>query len=253
MNLVDPGPVGAATTTALFAQIAIGGGFNTTFTILNTGSDALAGDLFLVADDGRPLNASLSSAGSVQNQPAVAASAAVNVPAGGAQIITADPVTPNDSTKAGWASIMSSGGSPNGVGTFRLSSGSSLATVAGVLASQPVSVATIPVDDDSAANRFTGYAIANSGNQNVNIRIVVVNPDGSPSQTLNPPLLNPLAPGAHVARFLYQDLNNANLQFKGSMVLIAQGSGTFAVVALLQDRGLFTAIPVVAAKAPGIN
>ena len=254
MTLVDPGPVGAAATTALFAQIAIGGGFSTEFTALNTGSDALVGDLFLTGDDGNLLNASISSVGSVNNPPVVATSAPINAPPGGAEFITADPVTPNDPTKAGWARIISSGGSPSGVAAFQLASGSgTLASIAGVLASQPVSVATIPADDDSAANRFTGYAIANQGSQNINIKIVIVNGDGSVSQTLNPPLLNPLAPGAHVARFLFQDLNNPNLQFKGSMVLIAQGTGTFTVVALSQDRGLFTAIPVVPAKAPHIN
>jgi hypothetical protein len=37
------------------------------------------------------------------------------------------------------------------------------------------------------------------------------------------------------------------------MVLIAEGGAQFAVVALVQDRGLFTAIPVIPSKAPNIN
>lgn len=254
MNLVDPGPVGAASTTGLFAQVAVGGGYNTTFTISNTGSDTLAGDLFLTDDAGRPLSASISSAGSLQNPAVVATSSSINVPPGGVQIITANPATPGDPTlRAGAASIVSSGGSVSGVSTFRQSGAAGLITVVGVLASQPVTVATIPVDDNAPTNRFTGYAVINSSGQAINIKSVVVNSDGSIFQTLNPPQLNPLAAGAHFAGFLFQDLNNPNLQFKGSLVLISQNAQPFGVVALLLDGSLLTAIPVTPAKAPNIN
>ncbi|NWG13481.1 MAG: hypothetical protein HXY20_08115, partial [Acidobacteria bacterium] len=55
-----------------------------------------------------------------------------------------------------------------------------------------------------------------------------------------------------VARFVHEDAKE-QLTFRGSMVLIASPGQRFCVVALVQNKGLFTAIPVIPAKAPGIN
>lgn len=112
---------------------------------------------------------------------------------------------------------------------------------------------TIPVDDSRIQNRFTGYAIANPGTENVNIRIVLVNGDGVQVQTIRPPSLNPLAPGGHSASFIWQDLNNQNLEFSGSMVFISDGGFQFSMVALVLDRGLITAVPAISGKAPGVG
>jgi hypothetical protein len=252
MTLVGPGPIGAATTTNLFAQVAIGGGYTTVFTFLNTGSAAVTGSLILTADDGTPLNATLASPG--PGGGAVGSSAPINVPPGGTQFVTAGAVSPADPTKAGWARVESEGGSLGGVATFQFLSGTTLTTIVGVLSADATSSATIPVDDDGtlgAQSRFTGYAVANTGNTDINIRITLVNPDGSLLQTISPATLNPLRPGAHTARFLWQDIN-PSFQFRGSMVLIEQAGQQFSVVALVQNQGLFTAIPVIPAKAPNI-
>ncbi len=112
-----------------------------------------------------------------------------------------------------------------------------------------------PSNDDltlGVNNRAVAYAVANPGNTPINIQIVLLNPDGTESQRINPPLLNPLSPGHHVATYLWQDLNNPRLQFQGSMVLIEQTATPFAVVALVQNQALFTVIPVSPQKAPGI-
>jgi hypothetical protein len=252
MTLVGPGPIGAATTTNLFAQVAIGGGYTTVFTFLNTGSDPATGSLILTADDGTPLNATLASPG--PGGGVVGSSTPINVLPGGTQFVTASAVSPADSTKAGWARVESSGGSLGGVATFQVISGSALTTIVGVLSAPATSSATIPVDDDGtlgAQSRFTGYAVANPGNTDINIKIDLVNPDGSLSQAITPTVLNPLRPGSHIARFLWQDLT-PNLQFRGSMVLIEQAGQQFSVVALVQNQGLFTAIPVIPAKAPNV-
>jgi len=260
--LIDPGPIGIDTTTNLFAQVAIGGGYTTVFTFLNTGDATVTGNLILTDDNGAPLNATLASPGLAPAAPNpderfFASSTAVTVPPGGTQFITASPASPGDDLKAGWARVESSGGPLAGVATFQLVNGTALATIAGVFSAEATSAATIPVDDDGtpgfALGRFTGYAVANPENSSMNIKIVLVNPDGSISQTLSPQLLNPLLPGSHVARFLWQDLNNLNLKFQGSMVLIEQGGKKFSVVALVQNQGLFTAIPVLPTKAANIN
>jgi hypothetical protein len=252
IRIVDPGPIGVVTTSAIFAHVAVGGGYTTVFTLVNTGSDGAAGNLILTQTDGNPLDVTLAepSASEEGTNRVFASSAPITIPPGGSQVIQA---TSSGPTVTGWARVESEGGSINGVGTFQLAPGGTLSTIAGVLASPSVSVVTIPVNDDAAQNRFTGYAVANPGSANVNIRIVLVNSNGTPSQTLNPAALNPLGPGRQFAGFLWQDLANPNLQFRGSMVLISQGGAQFAVVALVQDRGLFTAIPVIPSKAPNIN
>jgi hypothetical protein len=234
-------PLGVATTTNLFAHVAVGGGYSTLFTFLNTGADITTGNLVLTGDDGKPLNATLGgTAGS---------SVAINVPPGGSQFIAA--TDSGSTTKTGWAAVLSSGGSLSGVATFQLAGGSGLSTVVGVLSAASTPAATIPVDDDGTQNRFTGYAVANPGSTPLSIKLVLVNPDGSVAQILNPPALNPLPPGQHAARFLFQD--NSPAQFKGSIVMIEQTGQPFSIVALVLNQGLFTAIPVVPAKPPNIN
>src|SRR5881296_3784918 len=60
MTLVDPGPVGAETTTNIyFAQVAVGGGWETFFSLTNTGATAVNGTLFLTDQDGNAFNVDL--------------------------------------------------------------------------------------------------------------------------------------------------------------------------------------------------
>ncbi len=240
----------AAAATNMFAQFAVGGGFTTAFTFLNTGADMATGSLILADNDGMPLSVAFAS----PNQPgAIASSFPISVPPGGTQVIEASAVNPG-ATTVGWAHVESSGGSLGGVATFQLVNGGALTTIAGVLAEDGTDSATIPINDDrtlGAQSYMTGYAVANPGSEDINIRIVVLNPDGSMSTTLDPPDLNPLSPGCHVARFLWEDLGNPNLQFRGSMILSEQAGQAFSVVALVLNQQLYTAIPVIPTKAPG--
>lgn len=253
LALTGPAAIGAVTTTNLFAQAAIGGGYTTIFALLNTGTDTTTGTLILTGDQGKPLIAALSSPGFAGN---FGSAFPITVPSGGSQLITAGPVNPGDPTVSGWARVESSGGSLAGVSTFQFVNGGSLTTIVGILSAPATNVATIPIDDDltlGTQSRSTGYAIANIGTTDINIKIVLANPDGTVSQTITPAELNPLGPGNHLARFLWQHLNNPNLQFTGSIVLIEQTGLPFSASALVLNSGLFTAIPVVPAAAPGIK
>ena len=258
LTLVDPGPIGAATTTALFAQVAIGGGYTTLFTFLNTGGTPVEGNLILTGDNGNPMNATLTSPSavpqfSVSNDRVLASSIPLTIPPGGARFIAAAPVSAGDPARNGWARVESSGGTLGGVATFQLSNAAGLQTIAGVLSGDALDSATIPVDnDDTGQGRFTGYAVANTGTEDIQVKIVVVDDTGKPVETLNLTQLNPLRPGRQIARFLHQD-SPSRVKFKGSMVLIGQGGKKFAVVALVLNQGLFTAIPVIPGKAPSIN
>jgi len=242
-------------TTALFAHVAIGGGFSTVFTLLNTGNDTLVGNLVLTRSDGIPLVAALefsSPAGAVS-----ASTAEVVIPPGGVRIVEARAQVNQDAPTAGWARVESTGGALGGVATFQLESESRLISIAGVLSAEQTHVATIPAIDDIREGRYTGYAAANHGSSNIFVRIVMVNADGTIRQTLRPPMLNPLEPGRQIARFLFQDVNDPEFKFQGSMILIADDDRDFSVVALVQSEGaagpLYTAIPVIPSKTPGIN
>jgi thermitase len=248
---VIPGSqAGASRTTNLFAQMAIGGGYTTIYTLLNPGSGLSTGNLILTADDGSPLNATFSSPG---NQDVVASSFPVSVYPGGTQIITAKAASAGAGTTAGWARVESGSGALTGVATFQYGSGNALSTIVGVLSADATHSATIPVDDDRTLgnqSRVTGYGVANTGNQDINIRLMLLNPDGTVARTLHPEGLNPLQPGRHVARFLWEDMNDPALLFRGSMVLIADGDQQFSTVALVLNQGLYTAIPVIPASTP---
>jgi hypothetical protein len=197
--------------TALFAQVAVGGGFTTTFYLINTGSSALNGTLYLTGQSGSPLTTNLSDGTNSVAGPTFP----VNIPSGGTKYITSMPTT----------------------------------TTVGVLGAETVENATIPVNDDNAVSRYTGYAVANpSTTDTVTIKIQMVKEDGSTGPTL---ASITLAPGQQASRFFIED-PAASRVFKGTAVLMGQGK-KFSVVALIQDQNDYAAIPVVPSKAPGIN
>ena len=244
----------------LFSHVAIGGGWTTVFTFLNTGSSAVRGTLTLTKADGSPLSATLSGPSAILAAPLPggrneASSLAVTVPAGGVRFVTA--TGSGSSTDTGWARLETvgsgaSGGLAGGVGTFQYAPGTNLQTIAGILAASTVQYATIPVNNDDSQKRYTGYAVANPGPDPISLKVVVVDQNGS-TVTPNPSIKNiELPAGQQTARFLWQD-SSALLTFKGSVVLIEKDGKRFSVVALVQNQGLYTAIPVIPSKAPTIN
>jgi hypothetical protein len=257
-------PASAADITALFPHVAIGGGYTTVFTFVNTGVDVVNGTLTLTDTQGNPLNANLlitsvsspsfSQSLSETGNAIAGPSTFVAVKSGGTQIVTATALDPTGPLQTGWARVESTGGALAGVATFQFSPSGSLQTIAGVLSSSTTSVATIPVDNNHAQGRDTGFAVANpSATDSLSIRIVKVAADGLPNGTVGSITL---PPSGQTASFLYQ-VDASFSTFKGSAVLIEGNGKPFAVVALVQAQGqtgaLFTAIPVVPAKSPAIN
>jgi len=235
-----------------FSHVALGGGFTTSFSIQNTGASAAAGTLYLTSRDGSPWIAQLTVAGAHVSATA-GSSLSISIPAGASQVITASAIDSADASQSGWARLESFGGALSGVATFQLADSNGIETIAGVLASQPVEAATIPVDNDDSQSRFTGFAIANPNSDDILIRLVAINEKGEIQETVNPLELNPLRPGRQIARFLHEaGYLPARARFNGSVALIAQGGAKFLVVALLQNRGLYTAIPVIPGKAANV-
>jgi thermitase len=237
---------------SMFAQVVVGEGFTTAFSFLNSSAVAASGTLILTGDDGQPVGAAFSSPG---YSPATGSSCTIAVPAGGTQVIVAEPLNPSDPIQRGWARAEMSAGTLHGVATYQLKSSDRLKSVAGVLSAAPTSTATIPISDDitqgAGVGHSTGYAIANPGDENMNIIIMILNSDGSLFKAIAPADLNPLRPGRHVPRFLWQDLADDQFKFEGSMILNEPSGKAFSIVALVMNQQLFTAIPVIPAKAPG--
>ncbi len=235
----------------LFPHVAVGGGFSTEFTFLNTGADASTTTLaaYLAPQDPALRDGQAAPAWRAAGGRQEAVSSAVVIPSGGTRAVSATPQDGGSVTSTGWASLDSSGGQVWGFATFRLIVNGKLKTVAGVLGSSPVQNATIPVDDDVDQDRYTGYAVANPGTESTTIRIVLVNENGQTVSTLQPVTL---APEEQKAAFVFED-RNAFRKFRGSAVLMSQDGRTFAVVALVQNRGLYTAIPAVPTKPPNVN
>jgi len=94
-----------------FAQIAYGGGWQTTFTLLNQ-SDTLLAHLTLnfYGDDGSPLNVPIQDA-------ATTSSYTITIVPGGLQSVVIS--SPNSTSSQGWASMDVSGGIVRGQASFR--------------------------------------------------------------------------------------------------------------------------------------
>jgi hypothetical protein len=230
----------AAGSETFFSQVAVGGGYHTTFSLSNTGDSAISGNLVLSDQQGLPLVANTTDAGQGSSFP-------VSIAPAGTMFLTVNPLAAGDSAKSGWAKLTTVGGVLNGVATFHLLSGGELQTVAGVLPSEPIQHATISVDDDYSQGRLTAYALANPTSQNLVIKLALVDQDG---KVVDDTVTFTLAPKQQIARYLYQDL--ARPQFRGSMVLRAQQGGSFVATALVQYQKLLTVIPVIPGKAPSI-
>ncbi len=238
---------GVAGGRTIFPQIAAGGGYTTRFMIGNSGSDDLSGTLTLTDQQGNPLvvTGTVDYPGAaVQN---TAASAfPISIPPGGVGFITAT-LPANGPVRAGWAQVDSSGGTIYGVATYEYVLAGTMQGTTGVLPSQPAQYATIPVDYDITQSRRLGYAVANTGDSPITIKLAVVDQTGS---VVDDSTSITLDPGEQTAKFLDQDFISP--QFKGSIVLRGQNRATFAAVALVQNHDLFSIVPVIAAKAPGI-
>jgi hypothetical protein len=243
-----PGPGPSLPITALFSHVAVGAGYTTIFTLMNTGAEPVSGNLVLRDQQGNPFDVNLAEtggAGSVGN------SFPVTIEPGGARFFVATAADGGASLKSGWARVESAGGNVGGVGTFQLGLGATLQTVAGVLASDSAEAVTIPVDNSGSQNRFTGFAIANQNSEDVSIRLSLLDENGTVLETVSPAQLSPLGAQKQVAVFLHQ-IFPARATFRGSMALVVQGGKKASFVALVQNQSLLTAVPVIREKAPQV-
>ncbi len=237
--------------TAFFPHVAVGGGYSTVFSLVNTGDVSISGSLLLYDTSGNPLgvNVSRSDPGAGSTGGGVLASSSSQVPLflspGAATMFTVLSPEATGPAKSGWARLESIGGTVGGVATFQFRENSLLRTTAGVFSAVPLDSAVIPVDNDNSEERFVGFAVANPNEEEISIQLVVSDSGGTELYLVRPPPLNPLAAHGQVAAYLHEYLASART-LRGSMRLTADAGKRFVVVALQQSRGLFTAIPVMA-------
>jgi hypothetical protein len=231
-----------------FPQIVVGGGYSTVVSLLNTGAIPASGSLLLTNQSGNPYPVTVDQAGAERHStssdasaPIVASSVPIAILPGGTRILTLTAVNEGDPAKSGWARVEGTWAALGGVAAFKLYDLGVLKTTAGVESSLPIESASIPVDNDDSQQRYTGYAIANPGNASMVVSLAVVDLNGT---TVDDSTTITLGPGEQTARFLHQDLP-ARSTFRGSMVFRSQNGKSFAVVALLQYRGLLTVIPAI--------
>jgi hypothetical protein len=237
----------------LFAHVPVGSGYTTIFTLTNIGADPVAGHLILTDQVGNPFWVDLTGPSFTQGgQTEVQGSTfPVSLSPGGISVLAAKSIGPAAGAKSGWARVEISSGALSGVATFQFAEKEVLRTLAGVLASEPSETATIPVDNELGRDLFTGFAVANHNNEEINLRLVTLHEDGAVADVIDPPELNPLAPQGQAARFLHE-LVPARLNFRGSLALVERSGKKFAAVALVQNQGLLTAVPVSAQIAPQV-
>ena len=241
---------GVASVTTFFPQVAVGDGSSTLFIVTNTGSTAASGYLVLTDQQGNPFTVSgvLTDSSGTTQPASVGSSFSIDAPAGGTDFLSATSVSPNNPTSSGWAELESTGGSLTGVATYEYVSGGILQYMVGVLQSQLHQFATIPVDNDNTQDKQMAYAIANPSSETISIKLALVGQDGT---VVDDTVTVTLSPGQQIAKYLSQDLP-ARANFKGSLVLRGQAGARFIAVTLLQKQGLFTVIPLISGKAPGI-
>ena len=228
----------------LFPQVAVGGGYTTIFTVTNTGPTTASGNLILMDPQGKPLsvNGTLTYSSGTTLQ-VDGDSFALTVPSGGTIFLSITGLA----IQTGWATLESTGGFLTGVATYEYVVDSTIQSMVGILHAQPMQYATIPVDIDGSQDKQLAYAIANPGSQTIVIKVALVGQDGTlieDSETVT------LGPGEQMAQYLRQEL--VRTSFKGSLVLRGQAGATFVALGLLDKQGIFTVIPVISGKAPGV-
>jgi sugar lactone lactonase YvrE len=233
-------------TASYFAQVAIGSGYSTLFSISNAGSTAASGVLRLTDPRGEPLSVSFTLEDSDGTTLASSSGSTflLAVPSGKRVLLSAKALADEAPVQVGWGNLESTSGLLNGTALYEYSAGSTLQEMVDAFRSPLSQSATFAVDNDAGQNRQIAYAIANPGNQAISIQLTLVGQDG---RATNDSTMLRLGPKEQIARYLWMDLACSN--FKGSLVLQGQAGASFIAEAILDDQGLLTAIPVTSGSA----
>ena len=229
-------PVSLFSNTLYFPQVAFGGGYSTTFAIVNTGTTPVAGQLNLYSQTGA-LRSDLGTPLTI----APGNSVRYTIPNNGA-------------LTAVWGEFNAGAGTVQGVATFDARDGAGrLVTSAGVLGVEADNTFLIPVDQTTTAS--TGIAVANISNTAQTLEIRAIGENGTAVGTSVDTRFLPLPAHGQVADFVPMIVTQiAPTNFKGTMVIRSfAGTPSLAVTALTVKEGLLSALPVAAGTSGGAS
>jgi hypothetical protein len=226
--------------TVYFPQVADGGGYVTTFTLINSNSSLVTGTLRLFNPDGSPRTLQLNGVAASEFPISLSAGATVRLSSSGS----------GPRVTVGWASLESTPRLQGGT-TFDYRSNGLLQTTAGVFATTGVSRVFVPIDWTRLLIN-TGLAIVNvEPSTAISVRATLYDESGTAVNVVGDPRLTPIDSHKQVALFITQLLPTAFLppnSFKGSVALEVIGSGSIAVTALTINEGLLSGVPVIDAS-----
>ena len=228
--------------TLYFAQVVDGGGYTTTFTVMNRNIQSVMGTVRLTDSNGNPWPMALTDGRTVSQF-------VISVPPLGTARFASTGQGP---IKTGWASLTTeefsfpgTGGAPDlsGVETIDYRSGSNLldsVSVAGIRAGTHFAV---PADISSVAD--TGFAVVNVGTGIANVRLALKSEDGVTNSAISDARLNPLAAGQYLCAFASEIFSTLKSNpFKGSLHVEAVGQGDIAVLGLSFKEGQLSSVPI---------
>jgi hypothetical protein len=216
-----------------FAQIASGGGWKTTMTLVNLSSDSVEARVSLYADNGSPLTLPLA----FLNSSVTASSVNVTIASNNLVVIESEASSP--SVAAGWANVEASAplngyaifrsrtpGVPDSEGTVALDSGSTSLS--------------LPYDDTIGFR--TGLALANTSASSASaVTVLLLDQNGVQlaSSQINVPAFGHLA-------FFLPDMFLPTSNTRGIMKLgNSSGLGIVAIGLRFNSSGSFTGVPVI--------
>jgi trimeric autotransporter adhesin len=238
-----------SSTARYFPQVVAGDGYSTLFTVNNTGTAVASGVLRLTDPQGNPLLVKGTIRDSVGITQVAMSGAAFpfTVPARGQVFLLVTGLAAEDPVKVGWGQLKSTEGSLRGAAILEYGVGSTVQTVTGILQSPLLKYATTTVDNDGSQGRWISYAIANPSNQTIDIELALTGQDGT---AIGDTVTFTLGANQQVSKYLSQDF--ARTVFKGSLAIRGRQEGaSFIAVAIVDNQGLLTAIPLKSGTALG--
>jgi hypothetical protein len=236
-------PIPLKAGTLYFAEVIDGGGYVTTFTIVNPTTNTATGTLKLRKDDGSPwvisfLNHTLSSQFSISVPPM-----------GTLRLISSGA---GSSVTVGWA-VLDSQANLQAVERFDYRPDTVLEDSVSLNGTSSAKRFILPVDTFGTWDTGfdTGFAIANVGTTNANIELTLLDEDGNTFVSTVYPPLTPLAANRQIAVFVTEvfPVLQSGL-FRGLLEIeVSEGAGDIAVVGLSFKERQFSTIPVVPLEA----
>lgn len=220
-----------------FPQVAVGGGYSTTFTLMNTGSTALNGSLLVFNQDGSP-RAGLPSS-----------FAAVSIPAGGSVRLT----LPNSGNLTVGSASFQTAGTVQGLASFDLRGpDGQLQTTAGVLGIASGPRFLIPVD--MSASSQTGVALMNASAAGTSVTMRLISEAGTQVASSSDARLSAFNGYQQIADFINNLFPGQSVSnFTGTLDIEGGTGAQLAATGIVVKEGFLSALPVIGTFVPPAN